>query len=113
MPRLRCAGPFAVFALVALTPATLFATSAVVGSGTPASCTEATFDAGVTAGNSGGGTLSFNCGPAPHLILVTAQRSLTGPIVIDGGGRITLSGGLATRIFWVQDHAPPRLAPVA
>ena len=112
MPRLRCAGPFAVFALVALTPATLFATSAVVGSGTPASCTEATFDAGVTAVNSGGGTLSFNCGPAPHLILVTAQRSLTGPIVIDGGGRITLSGGLATRIFWVQDHADVELRDI-
>ena len=112
MTRSGFAAPLALLALVTLAPAELAATSAVVGTGTPASCTEATFDVGVSAVNSGGGTLTFDCGPAPHLILVTVQRPLAGPIVIDGGGRITLSGGLATRIFWVQDQADVELRDI-
>lgn len=113
-PRFVPAGTFhsLLLALATLAPAPLLAASAVVGTGTPASCTEAAFDAGITAVNSGGGTLSFDCGPEPHLILVTAQRALAGPIVIDGGGRITLSGGLATRIFWVQDQAEVELRDI-
>jgi hypothetical protein len=116
MPRLRSAGPVAVLAaflgLGALAPTDLFATSAVVGTGTPASCTEAAFDAGITAVNTGGGTLTFDCGAAPHVILVTVERPLTGEIVIDGGDRITLSGGLATRIFSVQDQSDVELRDI-
>lgn len=109
---LSAAAPCLLVGLTALVPALVSATSAVVGTGTPASCTEATFDAGITAVNSGGGTLSFNCGPAPHLILVTAEKPLSGQIVVDGGDRITLSGGLATRIFWVQDQSEVELRQI-
>ena len=113
MPRIRIAGSVVVraaaFALGALVPASLFAASAVVGGGTPASCTEAAFDTGIAAINSGGGTLTFNCGAAPHVLLVTAERPLSGQVVIDGGGRITLSGALATRIFSVQDQSDVEL----
>ena len=74
MPKSRssrsAALPFLLVVLAAFAPAALSATSAVVGSGTPASCTEAAFDAGISAVNSGGGTLSFDCGPAPHLIQI-------------------------------------------
>lgn len=116
MPRLRSAGPAAVLAAVfglgALAPADLFATSAVVGTGTPASCTEATFAAGISTVNSGGGTLTFDCGAAPHVILVTVERPLAGQIVIDGGDRITLSGALATRIFSVEDQSDVELRDI-
>lgn len=101
-----------LLASVAILPAALSAASAVVGTGTPASCTEAAFDAGITAVNSGGGTLSFDCGPEPHLILVNSERPLAGQVIVDGGGRITLSGGLATRIFTVQDQAEVELRDI-
>ncbi len=41
--------PCLLVGLAVFVPAALSATSAVVGTGTPASCTEAAFDAGVTA----------------------------------------------------------------
>lgn len=109
---LSAAVPCLLVGLAAFVPAALSATSAVVGTGTPASCTEAAFAAGITAVNSGGGTLSFDCGPEPHLILVTTERPLAGQVVVDGGGRITLSGGLATRIFSVQDQAEVELRDI-
>jgi predicted outer membrane repeat protein len=71
----------------------------VVGAGTPTSCTEVAF---VTA-LSGGGAVSFNCGPAPVTITITAQRSITANTSIDGGGLVTLSGGGASvQLFLVS-----------
>jgi predicted outer membrane repeat protein len=79
------------------------ADDAVVGTGTPASCTEAAFNAalaqvvpGVTAP---GGRLSFNCGAAAHTIALTSSKFLSDEVTIDGGGTITLDGQDLTRLF--------------
>jgi hypothetical protein len=71
----------------------------VVGTGSPASCTSAAVVAAVAAG----GVVTFNCGPAPVTIpmaqtakVVNAHPSL----VLDGGGKVTLSGGGARRILY-------------
>lgn len=47
----------------------------VVGSGTPASCT----DAALTTALAGGGAVTFNCGPNPATILLTNQKSIAAP----------------------------------
>lgn len=67
----------------------------VVGSGTPASCTEAA----LTTALAGGGLVTFNCGSAPHTITVTAAKLITTATTIDGGGLVTLSGGGQTPIL--------------
>lgn len=72
----------------------------VVGDGTPASCTSAAVVAAVAAG----GVITFDCGPAPHTIVMEETARVfndKGPeIVIDGGGKITLSGGGRHRILY-------------
>ena len=65
----------------------------VVGNGTAASCTEAAFVAAL----SGGGAVSFNCGPAPVTITLTAQRSISNNTSIDGGGLVTFVGNGGTQ----------------
>lgn len=95
----------------------------VVGRGTPASCTSAAVVAAVAAG----GVITFDCGPAPVTITMKATakvRNDHGPaVVLDGGGRVTLSGGGKRRILYqhtcdeaqrfttshCQDQATPRL----
>ncbi|MEU8228063.1 hypothetical protein AB0C12_00515 [Actinoplanes sp. NPDC048967] len=95
----------------------------VVGRGTPASCTSAAVVAAVAAG----GVITFDCGPAPVTITMKATakvRNDHGPLVVlDGGGRVTLSGGGKRRILYqntcdeaqrfttshCQDQATPRL----
>jgi hypothetical protein len=78
----------------------------VVGTGTPASCTGAAFVAAVAKG----GVITFDCGPDPATITLTATAKVfndKGPkIVIDGGGKITLSGGGKVRILY-QDTCDP------
>jgi hypothetical protein len=80
------------------------ATDAVVGDGTPASCTQEAFQIAVN--NADGGTVTFKCGP-------TATINVTSPIVIgmnmtvtiDGGGnKITIDGGDASRLFQVNSN---------
>jgi hypothetical protein len=97
----------AVLLILTLQPA--HADSVVVGTGTPASCTEAAFDAALAelypGATAPGGILSFNCGPNPYTILVTGEKFLHDGTVIDGGGLITLSGGNTTRIFFVTQQA--------
>lgn len=90
-------------ALLVALPAPGLAADAVVGTGSPGSCTEAALDAGLATVGGSGGTLSFNCGPNPHAIVVTSEKELGPVITIDGGGLITLSGGLATRIFRILE----------
>lgn len=68
----------------------------VVGDGTPGSCTEAA----LTAALSGGGVVSFNCG-GPQTILITSQKTISQDTLIQGGGVITITGGLATSLFHV------------
>ena len=67
----------------------------VVGTGSPASCTQAAFNAALA----GGGTVTFNCG-AGAVIPITSTRTLTSTTTIDGTGQsITLDGGGTTRLF--------------
>lgn len=81
---------------LALTPARPSAAAPeVVGSGTPTSCTAQALGAALE----GGGSISFNCGAAPHTIVVTRAFEVTAPeTVVDGGGLITLRGQ-GSRIF--------------
>lgn len=72
----------------------------VVGSGTPASCTEAALDTAL----SGGGSVSFNCGGS-HTITLTSEKTINTDTTLDGSGQITLSGGSSTRLFSVQNSA--------
>jgi hypothetical protein len=74
----------------------------VIGSGTPAGCTSAAVVRAVAAG----GVITFDCGPAPVTIPMAATakvRNAHGPrIVLDGGGRVTLSGGGKRRILYMN-----------
>lgn len=73
--------------------------SRVIGTGTPASCTSAAVVAAVAAG----GIITFDCGPAPVTIRMTATakvRNANTRTVLDGGGRVTLSGGGSRRILY-------------
>jgi len=79
------------------------AASAVVGNGISSSCTEAAFNTALATANSGGGTITFNCGAAVKTITFTSQKSiLTEDVTINGNDKIILSGGDTTRIFVVN-----------
>jgi hypothetical protein len=74
----------------------------VVGDGTAASCTAAKVASAVA----GGGVVTFNCGSAPLTIVVPEIEIINdggvtkdGSVTIDGGGKITLSGGGKNRIL--------------
>ena len=69
----------------------------VIGHGTPASCTSAAVVQAVAMG----GIITFNCGPEPVTITMTATAKIVHGqrIVIDGGGKVTLSGGGKIRIL--------------
>lgn len=66
----------------------------VVGTGTPATCTQTA----LTTALFGGGLVTFNCG-GPATILVTSPITITQNTVIEGGGQIKITGGLTTRLF--------------
>jgi len=74
----------------------------VIGTGTPASCTSAAVVSAVALG----GIITFNCGPDPLTIVMKATakiRNDTGPvIVLDGGGKVTLSGEGKRRILYMD-----------
>jgi hypothetical protein len=74
----------------------------VVGTGTAASCTAEGFISAVAMG----GVITFNCGPAPHTIVLTrpakVRNDASPKVVIDGGGLVTLSGGGTTRILYMN-----------
>ncbi|MEH1101930.1 hypothetical protein [Micromonospora sp. CPCC 205561] len=73
-----------------------------IGTGTPASCTSAAVVKAVAAG----GLITFDCGPAPVTIKMTATakvRNDKGPrVVLDGGGKVTLSGQGRRRILYMN-----------
>jgi hypothetical protein len=95
----------------------------VVGDGTPQSCTSAAVVAAVAEG----GVITFDCGPEPVVITLeqTAKvfNDASEQVVIDGGGKVTLSGGGSRRILYMNtcdeaqhwttphcdDQATPRL----
>jgi hypothetical protein len=74
----------------------------VVGTGTPESCTGDAFIAAVAKG----GVITFNCGPEMAIVRLTKPAKVfndKGPkIVIDGGGKVTLSGENVTRILYMN-----------
>lgn len=77
------------------------AADAVVGDGSPASCTEAAFDAALAAASSGGSMITFNCGPAVHTIQFSVSKMVNlGNVTINGGGRIVLDAGPNERHFF-------------
>jgi hypothetical protein len=98
------------------------ASARVVGNGTARSCTSAKVVAAVRAG----GHVRFDCGPRPVTITLRATAKVLNTrreVVLDGGGRVTLSGGGKRRILYMntcdaaqkfitshcQDQATPRL----
>lgn len=70
----------------------------VVGTGTPASCTEAALRAAIVRS----GSVTFDCGAAPHTITVSDDLVLEQDTTVDGGGLVAISGGNSTRIFGVE-----------
>ena len=77
----------------------------VIGDGTPASCTSAAVVAAVAAG----GIITFNCGPNPVTIAMTATAKVVNThqqTVIDGGGKVTLSGAGQIRILYMNTCDP-------
>ena len=93
-----------------------------IGTGTAASCTSAAVLKAVAAG----GIITFDCGPDPVTITMTATakvRNASSTVVLDGGGRVTLSGAGKRRILYMntcdaaqgwttshcQDQETPRL----
>jgi hypothetical protein len=95
---------------------------AVIGKGTPAGCTSAAVAEAVAEG----GVVTFDCGPAPVTITMTQTakvRNANQLLVLDGGGKVTLSGGGKRRILYqntcdkaqgwttshCQDQETPRL----
>jgi len=95
----------------------------VVGTGTPSSCTADAFIAAVAHG----GRIVFDCGPDTATIVLDRPAKVFNDslpdIVVDGGARVTLSGGGTTRILYMntcdqaqhwttshcQDQETPRL----
>ena len=73
--------------------------SHVVGTGTAASCT----GAAVVAAVAQGGIITFNCGADPVTITLTSPAKVFNDkpdVTLDGGGKVTLSGGGTTRILY-------------
>jgi len=73
----------------------------VIGAGTSAGCNGDAFVAAVAKG----GVITFNCGPDPVTILLSETARVFNDkgtkLVIDGGNRVTLSGGGTTRILYM------------
>jgi hypothetical protein len=77
----------------------------VVGTGSAGSCTSAAVVRAVAKG----GIITFNCGPSPVTITMTATAKVVNThrrTVIDGGGLVTLSGGGKVRILYMNTCDP-------
>jgi hypothetical protein len=85
----------------------------VVGTGTPASCTPEALEAAVAAA----GVVTFACGPDPVTITLPRELRLrndagvgrNGDLLLDGGGKVTLSGGGRHRILYVNGCDPDQV----
>jgi hypothetical protein len=90
---------------VAARPVSTSQPTHVIGNGTPASCTSAAVVAAVAAG----GIITFSCGPAPVTISMQATAKVvntSAEVVLDGGGKVTLSGGGVRRILYMDTCDP-------
>lgn len=73
----------------------------VVGTGRPSSCTSAAVVRAVAKG----GVIVFRCGPKPVTIVMKATAKVVNTshrVVLDGGDKITLSGGGRHRILYMN-----------
>jgi hypothetical protein len=80
----------------------------VIGSGTPSSCTSQAVVGAVALG----GIITFDCGPDPVAIVMTETAKVvnTSPVVvIDGGGKVTLSGAGQRRILYMNTCDPAQI----
>jgi hypothetical protein len=81
----------------------------VIGDGTPQSCTSEAVVAAVAQG----GVITFNCGLNPVTIVLKQTAKVfndTGPrIVLDGGGKVTLSGDSVRRILYMNTCDPAQV----
>ena len=81
----------------------------VVGTGTPGSCTAEALRAAVAQG----GFVTFDCGPDSHAIVLDRPLKVRNDahpdVVIDGAGRITLSGGNSSRILYMNTCDPAQV----
>jgi hypothetical protein len=80
----------------------------VVGAGTPTSCTSPA----VVAAVAHGGIITFDCGPDPVTIVMTQTAKVvnTSPtVVLDGGGKVTLSGADQRRILYMNTCDPAQI----
>ncbi len=81
----------------------------VIGNGSPESCTSDAFVAAVALG----GVITFDCGPDP--VIITLDRTAkvfndqNPDIVIDGGGKVSLSGGGRVRILYQNTCDPDQV----
>jgi hypothetical protein len=100
LPLLTLLGVSLTLTLTSVQPASA---AGIVGTGTPASCTEAALNRALA----GGGNVYFNCGASPHTIPVTREKVVANNTLIDGmtNGQslITLSGRGRNRIFSTQN----------
>jgi hypothetical protein len=81
----------------------------VIGTGTPASCTSAAVVAAVAAG----GIITFDCGAGQVTIPMAATAKVRNDhapdVVLDGGGRVTLSGQGQRRILYQNTCDPAQV----
>jgi len=81
----------------------------VIGNGSAESCTPDAFVGAVARG----GVITFDCGPDP--VIITLDRTAkvfndqNPDIVIDGGGKVTLSGGGRVRILYQNTCDPDQV----
>lgn len=89
------------------------AADVTVGDGTPASCTAAALQNAAAALNTdNGGSITFNCGAAPHTITLSQQLRFdraNATYTIDGGNLITLNGNNQTRLIYTASGRGLRL----
>lgn len=81
----------------------------VIGTGTPESCTSDAFVDAVAQG----GVIVFDCGPDPVVLTLNRTAKVFNDqnpdVVIDGGGKVTLSGGGRVRILYQNTCDPEQV----
>ncbi|MEM9068911.1 MAG: choice-of-anchor Q domain-containing protein [Myxococcota bacterium] len=76
-------------------------TVSVVGDGTRASCVEEELQRAIAEG----GNVQFECGSGRVEITLTSPIEISRAVVVDGEGRVSLSGGGGTRLLRIEDDA--------
>ena len=87
-------------------PADTSRPDAIVGDGTPESCTEDALNIALERG----GVIRFRCGANLLSITVSAEKVILRDTVIDGGGTITLDGGGASRLLVIGASGGPAVS---